>query len=180
MKLVFGLGNPGIKYRNTPHNIGFEALEELARKNAFPDFSSSKKTHSLFSKKENIILIKPQTFMNKSGLAAKEAMNFWQGDQMIVVHDDIDLPFGRIKVSENRGSAGHKGVESIIQETGNKEFVRIRIGVSPGRKIDDPEKFVLQKFSRGQETKDVVIEKSVNALEDILKKGTEKAMAKYN
>lgn len=180
MALVIGLGNPGEKYQNTPHNIGFEIIECFARKNNFPDFVFSKKTHSLASKKNSIILIKPQNFMNNSGKAAKEAVSFWKEKYIIVVHDDIDLPFGKIKIAENRGSAGHKGVESIIQETGKKQLTRIRIGVKPEKEVNNPERFVVKKFhQQEQEIKDV-IKRAVNALEDILEKGAEKAMTKYN
>ncbi len=178
--LAVGLGNPGEKYQNTPHNIGFEIVENFARKNNFPEFSFSQKTHSLVSKKDDVVLIKPQTFMNKSGLAVKAALGFWKESQVIAIHDDIDLPFGEIKIAENRGSAGHKGVESTIQEIGNKEFIRIRVGIRPEKRVASPEKFVLQKFNQKEQEIRNIIEKSVNALGDVLKKGTEKAMTLYN
>jgi peptidyl-tRNA hydrolase, PTH1 family len=180
MILIIGLGNPGEKYQNTPHNIGFETVEKFARKNNFPEFSLSKKIHSFVSKKEGVVLVKPRTFMNRSGQAVKEAASFWKAaeEKIIIIHDDIDLPFGKIKIAKNRGSAGHKGIESIIQHMGNKRFTRIRIGVSPEKKVSNPEKFVIKKFS--QKDVESVIEKSVNALEDILKNGIEKAMSVYN
>lgn len=143
MLLIVGLGNPGKKYKNTPHNIGFEAIDEFAKENNFPEFKMSKKFKAQISKKGNVLIAKPQTFMNNSGLSLKKIRGGRTSVNLIVVHDDIDLPLGKVKVSENRGSAGHKGIESIIKELDTKDFVRIRIGVSREEKPD-----VLKKFSK--------------------------------
>jgi len=158
MFLIIGLGNPGSKYIKTRHNIGFRVLDEFQNENNFSDFEFSKKFNSLISdgiiKKKAIILAKPQTFMNSSGIAVKKLINFYKikSSAIIVIHDDIDLFFGTIKVSERRGSAGHKGVESIIKELGTKDFIRLRIGIKDKKlKYKNTEKYVLEKFTEQEE-----------------------------
>ncbi|GAI34898.1 unnamed protein product [marine sediment metagenome] len=139
MVLIVGLGNPGIKYKRTRHNIGFQVLDKFQRENDFPDFKFSKKFNALISEKnigkEKIILAKPKTFMNNSGQSVKKITRYYSLPfiNLIVVHDDIDLPLEKIRISKKRGSAGHKGVESIIKELGNKNFVRLRVGIQPKR-----------------------------------------------
>jgi len=152
MIIIVGLGNPGEKYKNTRHNVGFQAINELAKENNFPEFKLSKKFNALVSEKENIVLVKPQTFMNESGKVVKALLKNTTRTVLVVIHDDIDLPLGKIRISKNRGSAGHKGVESIIKEIGTKNFTRFRIGVSS--KTEKPkniERYVLQKFNREEE-----------------------------
>ncbi len=147
--LIIGLGNPGKKYSNTRHNIGFEIIDKLSEKNNFPEFRFSKKFDALISEKDNIILVKPQTFMNQSGKSVRAITSFYKTKELIVIHDDIDLLLGKIRVSENRGGAGHKGVESIIKHLGTKDFTRIRIGIQPEKgKPNNVEKFVLQRFKK--------------------------------
>ena len=193
MILVAGLGNPGKKYRNTRHNIGFRILDEFQKENNFPTFKLVRKFNSLISKREfsgkKILLAKPQTFMNNSGKAIKllirnkKAMaKLTRIENLWVVHDDIDLPLGKIRISKARGSAGHKGVESIIRELGTKNFVRIRIGIQPkSGKPRNPEKFVLQNFTKKEEKiLKEVIKKTSQALKTALREGLEKAMTKFN
>jgi peptidyl-tRNA hydrolase, PTH1 family len=169
MFLIIGLGNPGVEYQKTPHNAGFMALDEFQKEHGFPDFKLSKKHSSLISdwvlslSKDNlrqakVLLAKPQTFMNNSGKAVaslvrlsfpklNSKLNLTK--ELIVVHDDIDIPLGKVKVSRGSGSAGHKGVDSIIQSLGTKDFTRIRIGIQPAKgKPEGVENFVLQKFSK--------------------------------
>jgi PTH1 family peptidyl-tRNA hydrolase len=149
MIVIVGLGNPGKKYLNTRHNIGFEAIDQLAKENKFPEFKLSKKFNALVSKEKEVILAKPQAFMNNSGQSVKLLYSFYKPKELIVIHDDIDLSLGKIRVSKNRGSAGHKGVESIIKELGTKDFTRIRIGIQPEKDVSqNVEKFVLQKFKK--------------------------------
>ena len=150
MYLIVGLGNPGTKYEKTRHNVGFLVLDDLQRKYGFPEFSPSKKHTSLTSEgiisETKTLLAKPQTFMNNSGKAVKSLMA--AKPNLIVVHDDIDIPLGKVKVSENRGSAGHKGVDSIIRSLGTKNFTRIRVGIQPKKgKPSNVETFVLKKFT---------------------------------
>jgi len=170
MVIIVGLGNPGKKYKNTRHNIGFQVVDEFAKENNFPEFRLSKKFNSLVSENilnnEKIILAKPQTFMNQSGKAAKALTSFYKITppgrvvitrpgrvvDLVVAHDDIDLSLGKIKIIKNRGAAGHKGVESIIKELGTKDFIRFRVGIQPEKgKPKNVEKFVLQKFKKQEE-----------------------------
>ncbi len=153
MLLIVGLGNPGKEYEKTRHNIGFRVIDELAKQ-----------------KPNDVVLLKPQTFMNNSGEAVFAAVNFYKikPADLWVIHDDIDLPIGEIKISENRGSAGHKGVESIIQKLGTKDFNRIRIGICPTKgKPEAVEKFVLQNFTKTEEkTIKEVIERTIQTIQD--------------
>jgi len=152
MIIIVGLGNPGKKYKDTRHNVGFQVIDEFAKENNFPEFRLSKKFNALVSEKENIILVKPQTFMNNSGKPVKTLFSFYKPEELIIIHDDIDLPLGKIRISKNRGSAGHKGVESIIKEIGFENFTRFRIGISPKtEKPKNVEKYVLQKFNKEEE-----------------------------
>jgi len=137
MLLIIGLGNPGKKYEKTRHNVGYRVIDELAR-----------------NKPTGFVLAKPQTFMNESGKAVKALVKNYKlkTKNLIVVHDDIDLPLGEFKISFNRGSAGHKGVQSVINELETKDFQRIRIGICPvAGKPKNVEKFVLQNFTKEEE-----------------------------
>jgi len=156
MILIIGLGNPGQKYIKTRHNIGFRIIDKFAKENNFPEFKLVKKFNSLISENilndKKIILAKPQTFMNNSGKAVKSLINFYKPTKFIIIHDDIDLPLKEIKTVKNRGSAGHKGVESIIKELGSKDFTRIRIGIRPTeKKPQNTERFVIQRFTSEEE-----------------------------
>lgn len=182
--LIIGLGNPGQNYTNTRHNVGFRVIDEFARENNFPDFRLAKKYNALISEKDDILLLKPQTFMNESGKSVKKLVKARPRRNLVVIHDDIDLPLEKIKIVKNRGAAGHKGVESIIREIGTKDFIRFRIGIQPRRYhglVRGTEKFVLQKFSKDEEEViKEVIKKAVEAIELTLKQGLEKTMSKYN
>ena len=175
MIAIIGLGNPGNKYKRTKHNLGFIVIDKFAEENNFPEFKLSKKANSLISESDfnekKIILIKPQTFMNNSGKAVKEL----KAKDIIVVHDDIDLSLRKIRISKKRGSAGHKGVDSIIKELKTNDFWRIRIGIQQKKKPENVEKFVLQKFE-----KETAVGKAVKAIGYFLIFGPEKAMSNLN
>ena len=167
MFLIAGLGNPGKKYEKTRHNVGSKVIDELEPLNL-----------------KNVVLAKPKTFMNESGKAVKQLIRNWELEirNLIVIHDDLDLLLGKIRIVKNRGAAGHKGVESIIRELGTKNFVRFRIGIKPKTgKPKNPENFVLQKFNKDEEeiVKEV-IKKTAKAVEFFLKEGLEKTMTEYN
>jgi len=188
MILIVGLGNPGKEYAKTRHNIGRLAIDKIKEINNFPDFKLLKKFNSLISKNifknKKTILAKPQTFMNESGKALKSLTAFLKikPENCLIIHDDIDLPLGKIKIIKNRSSAGHKGVQSIINELKTKNFIRIRIGIKPkAEKPKNVEKFVLQKFNKKEEKiiKEI-IKKTCEAIEIIIEQGQEKAMNKYN
>lgn len=172
-----GLGNPGDQFHNTRHNAGFEVLDFFAKKNNFPEFTLSKKYKSLVSENEDILLIKPQTFMNESGSAVSNFKS--KISNLIVVHDDIDMPLGKIKFSINSSSGGHKGVLSIINSLGTQDFVRLKIGIATGdHKAED---VVLKKFApEEKEILNGVIEKSSKALQYFIENGPEKTMNEYN
>jgi PTH1 family peptidyl-tRNA hydrolase len=206
MILIVGLGNRGKKYQLTRHNIGFRVVDELRssshiatarvidefrKRNNFSDFRVSKKFGAEISEGildgKKIIFAKPLTFINLSGKAVKKLIENWKLKikNLIVIHDDIDLPLGKIKISKSRGAAGHKGVESVIKELRTKNFVRFRIGIKPKqyhRLVHGTVKnFVLQKFTKKEE-KIVreVIKKTVEAIEIATKKGLDEAMTTYN
>ena len=136
MKLIVGLGNPGKKYAKNRHNVGFRVVDALEKEISSPD----------------IILLKPDTFMNNSGKAVLKLANKYRlsPTQIWVIHDEIDLPFGKIRVSKDSSSAGHKGIKSIIDELGTKEFNRLRIGIKPQYNIDTTD-FVLKNFTEKEE-----------------------------
>ena len=174
MFLIIGLGNPGQKYKRTWHNLGFLAVDEFAQKNSFPDFRLDKKSNSLVSIKDNVLLAKPQTFMNESGRSVRSLVGKYEPSisNIVVVHDDADLPKGEMRISKDRGTAGHKGVESIINILKTKNFTRIRIGCRPknyvpGSKLLD--RFVLKKFTRADREKvEQIINQAAAALETLV------------
>lgn len=188
MKIILGLGNPGKKYESTWHNIGFLALDEFQKKHNFPDFSFSNKFDSFISEEqisgEKIILAKPNTYMNESGKAASALLDFYKSpvSDLIVVHDDVDLLLSKIKISQGAGSAGHKGIESILSRVNSPNFLRIRIGISPDLvKTKKAQDFVLTKMggSNKKVAKDA-IENANEALFLIINSESEKAMSEYN
>ena len=188
MHLIIGLGNPGRKYQETRHNIGFQVVDEFLKENNFPRFKFAKKFNAEISEGilggEKILLANPQTFMNLSGKSAKPLIDFYKitPPGRVAIHDDIDILLGEIRIAKNRGAAGHKGIESIIKESKNKNFIRFRIGICPkSGKPKNIEWFVLQKFNKDEEkiVKEV-IKKSVEAIEILLREGLEKATNKFN
>lgn len=146
MHIIVGLGNPGEKYENTRHNTGRILVEDFRAAHNFPDFVSSGKYQALISEgkvgNEKVLLMMPETFMNKSGGSLKSLIKTKKAaEQLIVVYDDMDLPLGTMRIAFGRGSGGHNGVESIIKTLKTKDFVRIRVGVSPstpGGKLRKP------------------------------------------
>jgi len=155
MLLILGLGNPGKKYESTRHNAGFFILDKIKERWKLPDFKFNKKINAQISKgkieDKEITLIKPETFMNLSGESARKALAFWKlaPKDIMVIHDDIDIPLGKYKIARDSRSAGHNGVQNIIDALGTQKFTRLRIGIKNtdlNFKIS-PEDFVLQKFS---------------------------------
>lgn len=182
--LIAGLGNPGLKFNNTRHNIGFEAIDQLQENwktiYNFSDWTLSPKFNGELSEgkiaKAKIIIIKPTTYMNNSGITVKKIVEFNKipyGD-IFIIHDDFDLLFGKIKVSYGRGSAGHKGVESIITALGTKNFTRIRIGINPANQKLPPkslDSFVLAKFTPSEQEKiPDIIKKALSEIDAIIQK----------
>jgi peptidyl-tRNA hydrolase, PTH1 family len=159
MKILVGLGNPGKKYQNTRHNIGFAMIDnihdELQETANFDDWSDNKKFQAQTSEgtinNEKIVLVKPLTFMNNSGLSVQSILNFYKetSKNLTVLHDEIDLTFGNFKIQTNKSAAGHNGIQSIIDQINSQDFTRIRIGIGKENKNrqGDTAKFVLNRFS---------------------------------
>lgn len=163
MKIIAGLGNPGEKYQKTRHNAGFLALDELANRRGL-SWSLSKKCQAQLARDHELILVKPLAFMNNSGAAVRAVLSYYRllpkklglfaaknadlSEALLVVHDDIDLPLEKYRISTGSGSAGHKGVESVIGHCRTKNFTRLRLGIRPEAEVKIPtDKFVLQKFA---------------------------------
>lgn len=151
MKLIIGLGNPGKKYLFTRHNLGFMFLDFLQKAWSFPEFRESQKFEAQLSKKNEIILIKPKTFMNLSGKTVGALLAFYKitPEDILVIHDDIDIEVGKYKLVSDSSSAGHNGIKDIIEKLGTQEFERVRVGVKNEqlRNPLEPADFVLQNFS---------------------------------
>lgn len=185
MILIIGLGNPGEEYARTRHNIGFIILnkfcEETGSKSQISKFNSILITSEYAGK--NLLCVKPYTFMNNSGSVVLKVVEHFEDkiESMIVIHDDLDIEFGEIKLKSGGGTGGHNGLESIAKKLGHSDFDRLRFGIGrpPGRK--DPADFVLSKF-RTKETRelDSIISTSVEALKDYVENGINYAMNKYN
>lgn len=191
--IITGLGNPGEEYRLTPHNIGFLVVDKLAKNLDFPPFcmkiDGSLTTESEIGK-TLVVLAKPQTFMNNSGreiakvLAKKKLSGKKSYPNLWIINDDVDLPFGKIRIAKNRGSAGHKGVQSAIDHLKTKNFIRFRIGIKKPelaqRKIA-AEKFVLKKFSLDDNILlETILERTAQAIVTALSQNLEKAMTEFN
>ena len=136
MHIVTGLGNPGRDYENTRHNIGFMVLKELARRHNPPAGRSRFRAEifEFFLGSEKVVLVAPQTFMNLSGVAVQQVMNWYKADldDLLVVYDDLDLPFGQLRVRASGSAGGHNGLKSIIQELGSQQVPRLRVGIGRG------------------------------------------------
>lgn len=183
--LIVGLGNPGREYRNTRHNIGFLAIDALAKSlNVTLGKVQSKALVGQGKIGSNkVILVKPQTYMNLSGQAVSGLLNFYKisAEHLIVIHDDIDLPFGTIRIRPGGGSAGQRGVKSIIEKVGTQEFARMRLGVGrpPGQM--EAAAYVLQPFTKEDEEFLVnFLGKAAEAANEFVNNGLNAAMNKYN
>lgn len=186
MFLVFGLGNPGKEYIDTRHNVGFQVIDCMADSFRIPIRQYACK--SLFGKlqrkdKEEIILVKPQTFMNLSGEAMAESINkFKVGlDQILVIHDDLDLPFGKIRLKNGGSAGGHKGIKSAIDRLGTEEFYRLKIGIGRPSVSSDVIDYVLETFNCS-ERKDLpsLIQDAILTTLDFVDNGFHFAANKHN
>ena len=190
MKLIVGLGNPGKKYKKTWHNVGFMALDLILEKSAIKfsplKFEKKFRTEISFGEnpKEKIILAKPQTFMNKSGEAAQAIAKFYKikPENIWIIHDDIDLPLGKLRITRNASAGGHKGVQSIIDYFKSNEMVRFRIGISTENHINIPtEDYVIKTLKAGDEKNLAqTLAYCQEAIEEALALGVEEAMNEFN
>ena len=179
--IVVGLGNPGPKYAGNRHNIGAVVIEEIA--SARGARLKSHKSGCLVGEAGGLVLARPTSYMNESGRPASGLLRFYKVEpsHLIVVHDELDIPFGDIRVKFGGGVAGHNGLKSVAQHLGTKEFVRIRFGISrpPGRR--DPADYVLSDFSRSERDElPRLIDEAKDAVETIVDAGVEKAMNVVN
>ena len=188
MKLIIGLGNPGSRYERTWHNAGFMALDALAKQLGAPRFREQKKFSAEIVEAPTAagkgLLIKPQTFMNNSGRAVQVLLRFYRCSpaDLWVLHDEIDLPLGAIKLSLGASAAGHRGVQSIIDAIGSQQFARVRIGIQPLRKsTTTTETYVLQKVGLAGTVKlRRAVRAAVAAVEVGLTDGISAAMNRFN
>lgn len=186
MKLIVGLGNPGIEYQFTPHNLGFMVIDCLANEGGVEirNRNSRALTARAVIGDQQVLLAKPETFMNLSGLSVRELVAKYEIDlaqDLIVIYDELDLPLGTIRIRECGSSAGHNGMESVIGALGTQEFLRIRLGIAPERRIVDGVKYVLTPFRKSQEKiVDEIVDQATEAVKVILKEGPSAAMNRFN
>jgi len=186
VKLIVGLGNPGIEYQFTPHNLGFLTIDRVADQCGAEVRNRQHQalTARVSMGSEQVVLAKPETYMNLSGLSvrglvAENGIN--PATELIVIYDELDLPWGTIRVRERGSSAGHNGMESVIGALGTQDFLRIRLGIAPDRKIGDGAKYVLAPFRKSQlKMIDGVLETAAEAVNVIVKEGVAKAMNRFN
>ena len=183
MHLVVGLGNPGRQYEKNRHNVGFMVVDELLRKEGLVDFRE--KFNARFAKGDSLALLEPMTFMNLSGESVQPAAAFLKvaPSEIVVVHDELDLPWGDVRLKLGGGHAGHNGLRSIIQRLGTPDFIRVRVGIGrppPGWRGEVAD-FVLQDFDPVQraELPDVVA-RAIDAVHRVLKEGPAAAMTTVN
>lgn len=185
MKVVLGLGNPGRKYARTRHNLGFLVVDRIASEN---QVAVDKEKHSALvgdwqKDGERILLVKPQTFMNHSGEAVRQLLRYFElapGD-LVVIHDDLDLPFGRIRIRPGGSAGGHRGVLSILEVLAEGEFFRVRMGIGRPPPGIDPTDYVLAPFSSEERSQlPQVVSRAAAAVACLLEKGPQRAMELFN
>lgn len=196
MKLIVGLGNPGDKYKDTRHNVGFMVVDKLAHELGGADvrWEQQMKHKASVARAGEVILVKPETFMNASGVSVRSLSNLYKvkPEEIWVIHDDLDLPLGKIRIRIGGASAGHHGIDSLIRELGSDKFVRVRLGIGRGKSGSNivadrmlhqstVVNFVLSRFGRS-EVSDLkhLVKQGVEAVRIALFKGVDKAMNRFN
>ncbi len=185
MFLVAGLGNPGEEYALTPHNLGFLTLDRLGERYGIRMHRKDSRAlvGSGHIEGHPVLLAKPQTFMNLSGgsVAALMEKHSVPLDRLVVVYDELDLPWMALKIKPKGSAAGHNGMKSVIGSLGSSEFVRVRLGIHPGHPVKDGAKFVLAPFRRAQKKEwEELVDYAAGAVHSIIAEGVEKAMTKFN
>jgi peptidyl-tRNA hydrolase, PTH1 family len=182
---IIGLGNPGLRYENTPHNIGFQVIEELARRHGIKVKvrEGAAITGSGHFGDRQVVLVKPQTFMNDTGRAVASLMTA-RGlgrKDLVIVHDELDLPWTGLRIRKKGSAAGHNGVRSVIAAVGTELFTRVRVGIRPNHDLDDPAVYVLAPWERAMRDElEEVVGYAADAVELIVAEGAIKAMTKFN
>ena len=186
MKLIVGLGNPGIEYQFTPHNLGFLAVDRIAAQCGVRVNNRNCRAQTARGRigTEEVVLAKPETYMNLSGQSVREMVGEYrvQPEQdLVLLYDELDLPFGTLRIRPRGRSAGHNGVESVIGALGTQEFLRIRMGVGPDYPVGDGAKYVLTPFKKSQyQVVDQVLDTAAEAVKVILAEGVQAAMNRFN
>ena len=186
VKLIVGLGNPGIEYQFTPHNLGFLAIDRIA--GSLGVEVRNRQCRALTARTviggETVLLAKPETFMNLSGVSVRELIEEYEAkpeSDLIVIQDELDFPLGTLRIHTRRSSAGHNGIESIIGALGTQDFLRIRIGVAPDRKVGDGAEYLLSPMKKKElAVVDGILDTAEDAVKVILKEGPAAAMNRFN
>ena len=183
--LVVGLGNPGEEYRNTPHNLGFLTVERLARdadiRISRPEENALVGSCALDG--SPVLLAKPLSYMNLSGAPVKRLLRRYQlePENLLVVYDELDLPWRSLRLKRKGSSAGHNGMQSVVDSLGTSDFPRLRIGIHPGHPVANGAKFVLRPFGRNERDElEEVVGRAAEVVRDVVANGPEKAMAQCN
>jgi PTH1 family peptidyl-tRNA hydrolase len=186
VKLIVGLGNPGIEYQFSPHNLGFLAIDRIAGNLGME--VRNRQCRALTARTviadQMVLLAKPETFMNLSGLAVRELLREYEAtpeSDLIVIQDELDFPLGTLRIHTRRSSAGHNGIESIIAALNTQDFLRIRVGVAPERKVGDGAEYLLAPLKKKElEVVDGMLDTTAEAVKVILKDGPAAAMNRFN
>jgi PTH1 family peptidyl-tRNA hydrolase len=186
VKLIVGLGNPGIEYQFTPHNMGFLAVDRIAEQCGVRVNNRHCRAQTARTRLagHEVLLAKPETYMNLSGASVSELVREYEAkpeEDLVLLYDELDLPFGTLRVRPRGRSAGHNGMESVIAALGTQEITRIRMGVAPDHPVGDGARYVLSQFKKSQlETVDQVLDQAADAVKVILAEGVQAAMNKFN
>jgi peptidyl-tRNA hydrolase, PTH1 family len=186
VKLIVGLGNPGIEYQFTPHNLGFLAIDRIAGDLGVEVRNRQCRALTARTVIEDVavLLAKPETYMNLSGLSVRELLAKQDAkpeSDLIVIQDELDFPLGTLRIHTRRSSAGHNGIESIIGALGTKDFLRIRIGVQPERRVEDGQRYLLAPMRKSElKIVDGMLDTAAEAVKVILKEGPAAAMNRFN
>ena len=186
MKLIVGLGNPGVEYQFTPHNFGFLTIDRIA--NEYEVEVGNRQCRALTARvvigPETVLLAKPETFMNLSGISVRELVtkhDIRPEEDLVVIQDELDFALGTLRLQRKRSSAGHNGIESIINALGTQDFLRIRMGVDPGHKLEDGMSYLLAPFRKAQlNVVDEMLDVAADAVKAIVTEGAAAAMNRFN
>ena len=184
MKIIVGLGNPGTHFKKSRHNIGFLVLDQLAKTHHIP--FSTKRFHAFYGmgsiQSQKVILFKPMTFMNRSGEAVKKAIHFFQMglENLIVIHDDLDLPFGRLRFKMRGGDGGHLGIRSTTESLGTNTFLRLRVGIGRPPEGMESADYVLSSFDTSEQLLlNTTLNQAAEALKVVILEGVQTAMNRF-
>lgn len=188
MKLIVGLGNPGVQYEKTRHNVGFMAMDKLVTSFSFPEFKKFDKFKALMTEGEivgeKVLLVKPLTFMNLSGQSVQALIGYYKIEfhDLLVIYDDVEIPLGKVRLRPTGSAAGQKGIASIMQELGTMDIPRVRMGIKsekpfPGQLSD----YVLGKFTVDEQIQiEEILDQMPAMVELVIKEGIQAAMNRYN